>query len=306
MIWRDVKLATLQKMFASDGSTIPSDESTNDYISAMPYVANEGIQMLATAGKYLVKSISISHNPIPNLLGDYVGGKIYSYISGKNSLTANNAKSFYFEITGKGTAKVKCGDLAKTFVFDSFGKYVSYKGIIANTTCADVTFEVNSDYPYAFKNLALYEANYVDDTQVPVYAEKVRYKMTELVTDFHSINSVIFEGDANDTRYVKTDEVYQEGDKVIAIERDTPGNYIVYYNALPDIITISTADDYELPLDREVVAILPLYMASQLYKDDDISLATQYRNEFEVAFERLTALKDSGKAEEVTSESGWI
>ena len=56
MKWVDIKLATLQKMFASDGSAIPSDESTNDYISAMPYVANEGIQMLASAGKYLVKS----------------------------------------------------------------------------------------------------------------------------------------------------------------------------------------------------------------------------------------------------------
>jgi len=306
MIWRDVKLATLQKMFASDGSTIPSDESTNDYIAAMPYVANEGIQMLATAGKYLVKSISISHNPIPNLLGDDVGGKIYSYISGKNTLSACGAKSFYFEITGKGTAKVKCGDLAKTFAFDSFGKYVSYKGIIANTDCVDVTFEVNSDYPYAFKNVALYGANYIDDTQVPIYAEKVRYKMTDLATDFHSLNSIYFEGDINNTRYIKTDDVYQEGDKVIALERDIPGNYTIYYNALPDIITISTADDYELPLDREVVAILPLYMASQLYKDDDISLATQYRNEFEVAFERLTAMKDSGKAEEIVSESGWI
>ena len=65
-------------------------------------------------------------------------------------------------------------------------------------------------------------------------------------------------------------------------------------------------DDYELPLDREVAAILPLYMASQLYKDDDIGVATQYRNEFEVAFERLQNAVPSGKAEKVISESGWI
>jgi hypothetical protein len=47
-------------------------------------------------------------------------------------------------------------------------------------------------------------------------------------------------------------------------------------------------------------------MASQLYKDDDNGIATAYRNEFEVAFERL---KDSAKtpsAERLTSESGWI
>ena len=109
-----------------------------------------------------------------------------------------------------------------------------------------------------------------------------------------------------DTRYIKTDEVYQEGDKVLALDREVPGNYIVYYNALPPTITSGTEDSYELSLDREVAAILPLYMASQLYKEDDISIATQYRNEFEVAFERLQSTAINGKAEEIKSESGWI
>ena len=47
--WFDIKLATLQKMFAADGSTIIKDESTKDYIAGMPYVANEGLQLLSTA-----------------------------------------------------------------------------------------------------------------------------------------------------------------------------------------------------------------------------------------------------------------
>ena len=38
MTWKDVKLATLQKMFAADGSTIPTDESTTDYLAGMPMV----------------------------------------------------------------------------------------------------------------------------------------------------------------------------------------------------------------------------------------------------------------------------
>ena len=46
MTWKDIKLATIQKMFSADGSTIPSDDSTRDYVAAMPYAANEGILML--------------------------------------------------------------------------------------------------------------------------------------------------------------------------------------------------------------------------------------------------------------------
>lgn len=56
-----------------------------------------------------------------------------------------------------------------------------------------------------------------------------------------------------------------------------------------DIITSDTDDDYELTLPEDACVIIPLYMASQLYKDDDISQATAYRNEFEVALQDLTS-----------------
>ena len=65
-------------------------------------------------------------------------------------------------------------------------------------------------------------------------------------------------------------------------------------------------DDYELPLDREVAVLLPLYMASQLYKDDDNGLATSYRNEFEIGLESLIDSSTSDGFEEFVSESGWI
>ncbi|MEG1012445.1 MAG: hypothetical protein RSD27_10370 [Ruthenibacterium sp.] len=55
MTWKDIKIATLQKMFSADGANIPTDQSTIDYVAAMPYAANEGMQRLCTAGKYLRK-----------------------------------------------------------------------------------------------------------------------------------------------------------------------------------------------------------------------------------------------------------
>ena len=83
------------------------------------------------------------------------------------------------------------------------------------------------------------------------------------------------------------------------------GTYVVYYRAYPQQITSATLDTYVLPLQPEVAVLIPLYMASQLYKDDDNAIATTYRNEFEVGFERLDKLI-SDSTLEWTSESGWI
>jgi hypothetical protein len=47
-------------------------------------------------------------------------------------------------------------------------------------------------------------------------------------------------------------------------------------------------------------------MASQLFKDDDNGIATSYRNEAEVGFERLVNSANLSAYEEWTSESGWV
>lgn len=52
-------------------------------------------------------------------------------------------------------------------------------------------------------------------------------------------------------------------------------------------ITELTATDYKLTLPEDACVLIPLYIASQLYKDDDISQATAYRNEFEVGLQNL-------------------
>ena len=60
MTWQEIKLATLQKMFSSDGNTIDAnDDAISEYLNAMPQAANEALQMLATAGRYIRKSTTI-------------------------------------------------------------------------------------------------------------------------------------------------------------------------------------------------------------------------------------------------------
>lgn len=55
-----------------------------------------------------------------------------------------------------------------------------------------------------------------------------------------------------------------------------------------DKIDNDTDDDFAINYPEDACVLIPLYIASQLYKDDDISQATAYRNEFETGLQDLT------------------
>ena len=60
-----------------------------------------------------------------------------------------------------------------------------------------------------------------------------------------------------------------------------------YEKTTVDKIDEKTLNSCELTLPEDACVLIPLYIASQLYKDDDISQATAYRNEFEVGLQDL-------------------
>lgn len=307
--WGDIRLTTLQKMYATkNGATqIPTDSSTKEYLSAMPAAANEALQMLATAGKFIIKSIDIAHIPVKNLIPS--AENIRSLERGEIEYSALGARSMYFEVRGTVTMTVTIGETEQEPVeLEPNTGFTPYKYLLENPDDLTVTVKFTSDYPFGIKNMALYSANYATADEVQPYSEYIRYDLSQMVDDFYMVDesTVIYEGDANVSRYTATTEYFQEGFKVMLIHRDKPGNYKVYYKAYPQPITLETTDDTELVLDPEVAALLPLYMASQLYKDDDISIATVYRNEFEVAFERLVKAVSAPSSERFISKSGWI
>ena len=304
MTWKDVKLATLQKMFAAEGSTIPTDESTTDYLAGMPYVANEALLRLSTVGKFIVKSFVIAHNPLENLLHTSEDMSIHKL--GEKTFASDNVGSYYFEFSGKGTLTIDVGDGSPTVQeLESKDTYTEYRGVLTKTGKATLT--LSCTYPSTVKNIALYSERFDNADEVPEYATFVRYYLKKIAKDFYQLgdNSIYYEGPCG-KRYIQTSEYYRESDNVLVLRRDAPGSYTVYYRAYPPEITASTEDDYELPLDREVAVLLPLYMASQLYKDDDNGIATSYRNEFEAGLESLIDNSSSSGYEEFTSEGGWI
>ena len=115
--WRDIKLATLQKMYAAEGSEIIQDASTQDYLAGMPYAANEGLMRLSTAGKFIVKSIVLNHMPSKNLVSKN-DNQIYS---------ADGAKSYYFQYSGIGTATITTDDGSVVLDLDAYGTFKEYK-----------------------------------------------------------------------------------------------------------------------------------------------------------------------------------
>lgn len=302
--WYDLQLAVLQKMYAADDKVI-RDESTIGYLAAMPHCANEGLALLSTAGKFITKSVKIAQIAIVNLVSESIADAINEFAD-TFSYQADTGQSYYFECYGTGTCQIYVDDvLSETITLDNKG-YETYKGLINNTEGKPVKFIFTTSYPMGLKNVAIYSESFATADDVFPYTDKIKYDMVELAPDFFMIDpqGVYYEGAYQS--YLQTSDFYQEGTKTLVLDRDMVGSFTVYYRAYPEQITAETDDDYELPIDPEVYALLPLYMASQLYKDDDNGIATAYRNEFEVAFDRLVKNANLSAYEEFTSESGWV
>lgn len=304
--WLEIKTFALQKIFAITGDDIVENTSTLPYIKSMPQVANEALQLLSTAGKFITQSIEIVQNPITNILpSPLYMMDIYQHLNADSTpFTAIGAKSYYFEVDNPATIEISVGGTITTITNTVKGKFTAYKGNISNPTGASVSITFKGSYPYQYKNIALYAVTFETDSDVWDYVSEHRYELSTLATDFYKLKSIVYQSGFNEVRYEKTSNYHIEEDSVLVLGGLNKGSWKVEYYAYPQQITKLTADATVLALDPEVVVLLPLYMASQLYKDDDPGLATQWRNEFEVAREQLRPNAEGGTVE-FLSESGW-
>jgi hypothetical protein len=299
--WRDIKLATEQKMYAANGSEIVDDESTKDYLAGMPYAANEGLQRLLTAGKFLTKSISLNHMPAKNLIPEATAIALND--GSKFTFTADGVRSFYFQYSGIGTVTIERENLTTTMSLDSYGKYTEFKGNYDNDANEKTTITFQSDYPASVKNIALYDTYFPTDDAVPEYGRYIKYDLKALAPDFYNLfdNSINYE---DGSVYLNTTDYYRESDHILILPSNKPGSYTIWYHAYPEQITEETEDDYVLPIDPDVAVLLPLYMASQLYMDDDLAIAQTLRNHFEVGLDSLVNTSHYSGKEKFTSE--WV
>lgn len=303
--WGDIKLATLQKLFSSNGTQIVADSSTSEYINAMPQTCMEALQMLATVGKFIVKEFDYQNEAFTNLLA--TGFSQYRLYDEVLTMKAKDAGSFYFDALGQFDVEVYFDGVLDRTLNVNTNAFEGVSGTFASQGEIELRFIGPDDHSVMVKNIAIYHERFPDDDHVFHYGEYVYLHLPDLIEDYYQLaeDDIYYINPSNEPSYIAATKIYQEANNTLVLRRDQPGTYRVYYKAYPEQIDLTTADDYELPLDPEVATLLPLYMASQLYKDDDNAIATVYRNEFEVAFERLQNGSNIPRKEEFVSSTGW-
>lgn len=321
--WKDIKYITLQKMFSITGTTtnIPNDSATMEYVNAMPAACNEALQLLSTAGKFIIKEFEYVNYPFDNLLGKDTF-KTYSIINDTMSFSADGALSYYFKIMGKplscklyvGTHEVK--DFYPEVIDEdaeeiNYKVFTTFKGNITYPTLEEdedstVSLIIQAKTPVNVNNVCFYGCEFESAEEVPQYEEYIRIPLSKVLDDFYQLAPAeLYSLGVNGNDYIVADDYFQEADKTLIIPRNKPGIYYIHYRAYPQYITLETPDDTELALDPEVAALVPLYMASQIYKDDDNAIATAYRNEFEVGRDALSQGALVPKKEKFIPSSGW-
>lgn len=76
-----------------------------------------------------------------------------------------------------------------------------------------------------------------------------------------------------------------------------PDVVMLEYEPMPEVLTDSTVEDYELECGNMRATLLPLYMAGSLLKDEDAGQAQHFMNEFEAARDSLAARSEAGRVE---------
>lgn len=322
--WKDIKYTTLQKMFSISGSstTIPNDSATMEYVNAMPQACNEALQLLTTAGKFIIKEYQYINYPFDNMLGRNLF-LTYTVVNDYKIFSVDGAKSYYFKISGKPTScKLFVGDREVKDFFPEpeddeevvkVNGFQTFKGNVPEVEWEEeeepstvVTLKVEARYPVNLMNVCFYDCDFESDSDVPPYEKYIKIKMDDVLDDFYQIAPAeLYDLGVSGDQYIVAEKYFQEADKTLVIEREKPGIYVIHYRAYPQQITLDTPDTTVLSLDPEVAALIPLYMASQLYKDDDNAIATVYRNEFEVGREALSQGALIPKREKFIPSSGW-
>ena len=128
-------------------------------------------------------------------------------------------------------------------------------------------------YLYAMSQACNEAINYITNT-IPIIKsyeltiDKERIDLSKLIDDFKCVENIITNNKWN-----------METENIIKFD-EALGTAIVYYEANPKIIDLSTEETEKISINRDCVRYIPLYIAAELYKDDDLTLSTVYMNEF--------------------------
>lgn len=313
--WGEIQLLAIKKMFlnntpieVTDLPAMRTDRKYQLYLNAMPEAANEGLLRLMSAGKPLIKKYTLTYE-MPDNIFDYQSFDTIFIRNNDFEVYGSNSKAYYFEINNDAIIEIQKKDNNEwvtirtiNHVSDTSGSYQTYKGLIDNTENKEIRLIFKAEeYMYSVRNIALYNISFKNEDEIFNNTKKQKYNLKELINDFYDIVSIEYEKEQKPGQY--SSDYTLEEDGILIIDSKRKGNFIITYKAYPTKITLNTPDSYKFTQPSEMIALLPLYIASELYKDDDIALATQYRNQFEIELESLDILNEPM---EFANNSNWL
>ncbi len=290
MTYGELKLASLQKMF-HDIKNLEENEVTKPYLDKMVYVTNCAITRACLVGEGIRKRFEIFRGKYPNMIKNFCEyHKLNAVCADDDSgfkLYAETGRSICVKLKGKGSVEIYVSnEKVNDFSFDAENEII-YKTSFLNPNNAPVTVIFRTTSNLFFSYPAIYKQSF-SNGEIPDYAKEIEYDFKELVSDFYkfdSDNSVFEDCEGKGVSYSYKDE------STFLINGDAHGKWSVPYIAYPNIITEDTPDDTKIELSYELCLILPFYIASELYLEDDSGLSIGWRNKFESSLSDYAVLK---------------
>lgn len=115
-----------------------------------------------------------------------------------------------------------------------------------------------------------------------IVGSEKRYNLKDLISDFKHIDNVVCD---------KAFRWEMETNDVLKITENI-GKITIYYEAYPKLIDSATNNYEKIEINSDCLRYVPLYIAGELYKDDDLTLSTMYMNEF---FNNISIVTDRVK-----------
>jgi len=316
--WGETKIATIKKMFLNNDTIttadLPSmelDRKYATYLNTMASTANEALLRIMSVSRPLIKEYSLTYN-IPDSIYDALTFETEAITDTDYVVELDTAHAYYFELDNSAVITIDSYD-EDTEVWTTIDTithtatkaktYETQKGLITNEddVLIRMTF-ANNGYLYNVRNIAMYILKFRTADEIFNCTPKQKYNLKTLITDFYKISSIEFEKMYN-TKGAYDSDFNIQGDSVLEIDSKLQGNFIIKYEAYPDKIEDDTLDSYTFTMADEMIVLLPLYIASEVFKDDDATIATQYRNQFELGLQEVVSVDTP---QEFANNSNWM
>lgn len=321
--WRDIQYEVLGLFNARTkrGTVYDLTEpSIAAFVKEMPDAYNYAAKDLATNATPLIRTYSVSQNPLDNLVSDSLDAQTHTTTDLTYSST--DPKAYYFECDGIGSCAIEI-DVAgvwtnyATITLDGARAYKAYKGFIVGAGTYRLRFY--GSYAYNVKNVAMYVVVYGTAlTDIPEYGSFTKYDLDALtrvsgVRKFHKLadDGLRFKGDnAKDQRYRIDNDFYFEGDSILYVKYDLKGQFDILYHIYPTEVTTATVETFAPETTDlfapEAIDAIPYCMAGRIFLPVDPEFAGYMASQYSIRRSELSNSQPKTAQQKFYSESGWV